>query len=698
MWSGFIVASFVFIAVLYVPGFLVFKAIGMRNDWSLCCSPLPGISLLAIAGQLLSLLRISSSPLIIFILLILVPAVILLVMNRGARIRVISLPQIPALAIVLSLALGVALGYNLFVSRLDAPHAIFQAYDVTQHLNLIRSMADSGNFTSLGVSPYLAHADQAINPFYVPGFYPAAWHVLCALVVQITGVSVPVAINASMFVFSCIIYPLALLPLLSNLFDGNKTHLVCGAIVALSFVSFPWALMTFGPVYPNLAGLAVAPIAAALFMVITSSKAAGVSTRVKAGAALLVCIAGLALLHPNTIFTCAVLLVPYCAARIWEACRVRSVPIPRTACACLGFIAFCLLAWYACYKLPFMQGTVTHVWPPYLRLWQALVNIATQIYTMGFYTEMAAQLLVATLVVIGIIKALHTKHLRWLPVSYALACFIFIAAATRQDEFKQLVAGFWYTDTMRIAAMATIIATPLAALGLAWVFHALLNVVRSYNRKLDRETHAAKIAVLGTSVFLLVNFMPEFNLPGMHTTYSDEVKREYQNVELRDWPKNVHTTFGDYRALASDTYSYDMPLSGVEETFIDKVKEIVPVGDLVINDPMDGSFLTYGTDGIRVYYRDFVGYGLENETAASRIIRTKLCDYASDPEVQQAVQEIDAKYVLVLSQSKSDISFINLREDYKPGEFAGISSITRDTPGFTCVLQAGSMMLYRIDR
>lgn len=697
MWSGFIISSFVFLALLYVPGFLVFKTIGVRSDWSLCCSPLLSISLLAIAGQLLSLLHIGSSPLMLFALLILAPAATLLFMNRGAHIGAFSLPQVPTLAIVLSVALGVALGYNLFVSRLGSPDAVFQAYDVTQHLNLIRSMADSGNFTSLGVSPYLAGSDQAINPFYVPGFYPAAWHVLCALVVQITGISVPAAINASMFIFSCVVYPLALLPLLSSLFGGDKTNLVCGAIVALSFVCFPWALMTFGPVYPNLAGFAVAPIAAALFMVITSSQAIDISARVKTGVSLLVCIAGLALLHPNTIFTCAVMLAPYCVSRIWEACRAQSVSLPRTLCACLGFIAFCLLAWYACYKLPFMQGTVTHVWPPYLRLWQALVNIATQIYTMGFYTEMAAQLLVAALVIIGIIKALHTKGLRWLPVSYALACLIFIAAATRQDEIKQLIAGFWYTDTMRIAAMATIIATPLAALGLAWVFHVLLSVARSYNSKLDRKTHVAKIAVAGAGIFLLLNFMPEFSLPGLHTTYSDEVKREYQNEELRDWPKNVHTTFGDYRALASDTYSYDMPLSEVEETFLDKVKEVVP-SDLIINDPMDGSFLTYGTDGVRVYYRDFVGYGLENETAASRIIRTKLYDYATDPEVQQAVQEIDAKYVLVLSQSKSDISFIDLREDYRPEEFAGISSITKNTPGFTCVLQAGSMMLYRIDR
>jgi hypothetical protein len=125
------------------------------------------------------------------------------------------------------------------------------------------------------------------------------------------------------------------------------------------------------------------------------------------------------------------------------------------------------------------------------------------------------------------------------------------------------------------------------------------------------------------------------------------------------------------------------------------VSEVVGPDDLVINDPMDGSFLAYGYDGLRVYYRDFVGFG-NGESGQSVLIRNGLADIATDDEVRTAVDEIGASYVLVLDQSGSDCSFINLRKDYRPVMFEGISSITDDTPGFETVLSDGNMRLYRI--
>ena len=114
---------------------------------------------------------------------------------------------------------------------------------------------------------------------------------------------------------------------------------------------------------------------------------------------------------------------------------------------------------------------------------------------------------------------------------------------------------------------------------------------------------------------------------------------------------------------------------------------------------MDGSFLAYGTTGLRVYYRNFVGgYGDENETEESKIIRERLCDYATNPEVQAAVESVDARYVIVLRDGEEKSAFINLRGDYDESLFAGISSITSETPGFTCVCESGALGLYKIDR
>ena len=113
---------------------------------------------------------------------------------------------------------------------------------------------------------------------------------------------------------------------------------------------------------------------------------------------------------------------------------------------------------------------------------------------------------------------------------------------------------------------------------------------------------------------------------------------------------------------------------------------------------MDGSFLAYGINGLRIYYRNFVGFGGSNESEESRIIRQRLCDYTTDPEVQAAVESLDAKYVLVMRGDENQSGFINLRGDYDAELFSGISSITDTTPGFTCVTEIGRLKLYQINR
>ena len=137
-----------------------------------------------------------------------------------------------------------------------------------------------------------------------------------------------------------------------------------------------------------------------------------------------------------------------------------------------------------------------------------------------------------------------------------------------------------------------------------------------------------------------------------------------------------------------------------EEYFINQLdaEGFSLASELVINNPMDGSFLTYGTNGIRLYYRNFVGFGGANETSESRIIRERLNEYATNPEVRAAVEAIDARYVLQLRDGGYDAGFINLRGDYNETQFIGITSITEDTPGFTCVYDIGILKLYEIDR
>lgn len=232
MWTSFIIAFLLFVVLLEVPGFALCRILGMPRIWSLCIAPLPSIALIAIVGQVLALMGIAGNmPLIAGILAVLLFLAWFLTRRIGLRF---SLPAIPGIAVAIALVLGIALGYNLFLSRLDSPDALFQAYDVTQHLNFIQSMADSGCFSSLDMSPYASAADQAIEPFGESGFYPAAWHVLCALIVQMTGAATMEVINASTFIFSCLVFPLGTIASLSLVFSNERETIISGTLATLA--------------------------------------------------------------------------------------------------------------------------------------------------------------------------------------------------------------------------------------------------------------------------------------------------------------------------------------------------------------------------------------------------------------------------------------------------------------------------------
>ena len=697
MWGEFALVALVMAAILLVPGYLVMRALGARGVWPVLFAPIVSLSLIAIVGQLLALVHIPSSPALLLGIVIVLPAVALFLLRK--KNLDLDLPRIEPWIPLVYLVIGAALGYNLFVSRLGEPDALFQAYDVTQHLNLIQAMADSGTFSSLGTSPYLSAADQAIDPLRNGGFYPAAWHALCALTVQATGCSVPLVINVSMFVLACLAFPLATLALVGVLFGESRAAQISGALVSLAFVSFPWNLLAFGPVYANVAGFALMPCATALFIHFLSDGASS-SVRARTFAVLLVSVVGLALCHPNTIFTCIVFLMPYCVARICDACNERGWDTSRKLGLSAAFIAVCAGFWLLCYHLPIFRDTVTHVWPMFATLFQGLVNILTLCYNLGFNYETAAQLVLGALVIAGSVRALHVRGKRWLVVSYALTCTILLAAATQEGELKQTLAGFWYTDPMRLAAIAAIAAIPLAVFGATWAYENVVRAMGAYNGPRNAQTHPTRIALVAACLFLAVNFMPEFNLPGLHYKYTDAEWDEHLGEPAYAWPKSFHTTYGDFREEIELTYSYSQPLDVGERFFLDKLEAqaAIPEGDLVINNPMDGSFLAYGTNGLRVYYRNFVGFGGSNESEESRVIRQRLCDYATDPEVQAAVESLDARYVLVMRGDENQSGFINLRGDYDEELFSGISSITDTTPGFTCVAEIGHLKLYQIDR
>ncbi|MEQ7734944.1 DUF6541 family protein, partial [Escherichia coli] len=67
---------------------------------------------------------------------------------------------------------------------------ISQTFDNVFHLNAVRYIVETGNASSLLISGFTSSTG-------VGGFYPAAWHDVVSLTQQLTGTTVPAAVNAT---------------------------------------------------------------------------------------------------------------------------------------------------------------------------------------------------------------------------------------------------------------------------------------------------------------------------------------------------------------------------------------------------------------------------------------------------------------------------------------------------------------------
>lgn len=692
MWLSFVLVFATYL-LLFVPNALLLFGLGFDIFWSATLSPLVSISAYAIIGQTLAIVGIpSSAPILVAPILCAALIATLLVRRRG---KAIAAPSVDRFTVLLYLGVGLALGILVFLKNLPSPDALFQAFDTAQHLNVIRAFADSGRFSSLGVSAYLTEADKAICPAASSGFYPSAWHAFCALAVQLTQCKVTVAINASEFVMASIAYPLGWAAFLNIAFVGDKNKVRAGSIVSMAFASFPWQLIMFGPIYPNLVGFCVLPSAMALFML--TFLCLDRRTTVTGAIVFLPCLVGLALLHPNTIFTALVLLMFWCARRVHDALahvlkdhtKAISKTLPWAGWAV--FLLLCLAFWIFCYRLPAFHDIVSHNWKTYATQQQMLYNLFALTYTNDFCYNLAPQFLLGALVLLGAVRAALSGKTRWITLSYLSAGFILFWVATYTGipgRSRFLLGGFWYTDPMRLASMFVLASIPCATLGLSYAAELLDRIDSLRLGSVHVASHKVTAIAVVIMVFALVNYFPGFYKS------PQEVKR-HPDMQSTDF----HTAFGDMCYIVTDVYDSTSPLSQEEKDFLAKVTTIVG-DDLVINDPADGSLFAYGDYGIRTYYRTLTGVGAPNETLESQRIRTWLSHMSQSPDTREAVRKTGARYVLVLDDSDALFSFINLRGTgaKSRADFHGVDSVEPGTPGLKLVLSSGKKLrLYRID-
>lgn len=687
MWGLFFATTLLVAVSLYVPGYLVLRGFGVSRVLAFSFAPLLGVVAYVVLGLAYAEFGMWSCWASQAVPLMLAGAVLFVAVRKvrsGAGRVVFGLSDhgvvrpgfrisFDAACLAGYVLFGVAFAGVLFVWYLGSPDSYAQQYDNISHLATIQSFVESDIWSPFASSAYSSAADAAINPLPDGGFYPTAWYSVAALAVTSTGVSSAMAENIANFVFVAIVLPSSVFVFLRVVFDGRRSVLPFGAVCMLLFSGFPWMLIHFGPLYPNLSAFCMVLAAAAVFILAFQAGCSALQ-RVGLGVLFVMALASLALAQPNAVFTLAVLLAPFC---VWQA---SCVPLlvrgwGRRAFAsrfAFGAGAFVLIAviWVLLYKAPFLQAVVQHTWPACSTVGEAFFDALL----LGFRAE-GTQIVLAALVAVGALSALWDRRFLWLSFSYLFACAIYCINACFDGMLKHLFAGFWYTDPWRCGAMASLIGIPPAVLGLWTLWRCALAGVR---RLRAGDMSWAASGVVAVVVALLVVLGSAF--PGIAAPGSQSGAVAFRSV-----------FFGLHEG-ASVSAVYD----DAEKAFVREVKQTVPHDALIINVPDDGSAFAFAAEGLRTYFRYTRDYDVPGETAESVAIRRGLCNVVQDEDVRAAVRGIEAQYVLQLDQGQPDVPRVYLFT-YESGEkWQGIDAIRDDTPGFEVVLAEGDMRLYRI--
>ncbi len=690
MWGLFFLAAAAVAVMLFAPGFVLLRAFNVARPLAVGFAPAFGVAAYVVVGLAYSKANVACSWASVVIPVFVaccvawafgasrrrkagVAAPIRFGLGERGAAGVPSGARFDALCLAAYLLFGVVFASVVFCWALASPDHYAQEYDNISHLGSIQSFVTSGVWSPFASSLYSTAADVAINPLPGGGFYPTAWYTVAALACSAFGVTSAMAENVANLVFVALVYPAGMFALLRVVFDARPSVVPFGAVCCLAFSGFPWMLLVFGPLYPNMSAFCMVPAAAAVFLLIFGVKC---PARQRAGlvAWLLVSLCALALAQPNAVFTLAVLLAPFL---VWKASRIpllanasgaRRVAL-RVACALVA--AGCIAGiWMALYHAPFLRSVVEHEWV----LLHSYRDAVIKGLGMGFMAD-GSQLALSLAVAAGVVLSARRPRYLWLTGAFALAFVIFVVDVSTNDEIQHILGGFWYTDMWRCAAMASLFAVPLCALGLWGVSRGLLLLARRVCAGALPSAVPACVSGVVCAALLLAAVFPGVSAPGSATGQS--AFRVVANVLQNNL--NVESVY-----------------DAAEKGFVQKVRQTVDSGDLVINVPDDGSAFAYVADGLRTYYRYTREYDVAKETAESRVIRAGLCNIASDENVLTAVRAIGAKYVLQLDQGEPEVSSPHLFT-YEMGEkWRGIDAIRDDTPGFEVVLSEGDMRLYKI--
>jgi hypothetical protein len=622
-WSYFAAVA-TYVAVLAVPGGVVGWAAGLRG-WALAgLAPLLSYAITGLAGPWLAIVHVPYDPLSVAACTLLLAAALyglrrLAVargwMTPGAEEPHQAWTRRAHFAVAACVGIATAVSIAVVVSGRGGTTAVFQRWDTVFHANGIRYIAETGDGSLTGMG--------TLNWYPDGSFYPNAYHLVGALVYQLSGTSIPVTLNAVTMPIAGL-FALAMVALVRQL-GGRAVFAGCAALVAGGATTGAYESVSSG-LLPFALGIVLTPLAAVALQRFV------VRPGVDTGAVLALSAAGLLAAHSSALFGAILFALPLVVQRWYRALRGRRVDGVTAGKAgwrvaggdVLKMIP--VMAGAGLLAAPHILGAITftsgaypyHPWGSHMPVWKALAMLATFKQVLP-----VPQIWLTVFLAFGVLTLVALRRLRWVVLSaLGLSALFVVVACFGGEDWVISLSRPWWNDRFRLMALAAIPMCLIAAHGMSEAQRWLAKLATGRTWVRARPWLTGRVG-LATAVLLVVAM-------GVLTGGF------YRSANA----KTVSLLY--YNGLPGEVVP---PVSQDEIDAMDRLGELgIPGDQKVLNDRLDGTAWMYALTGVHPVAAHYDA-GVAPPDAVYLALHFR--DYDTDPRVRAATQRLNVHYVLV---------------------------------------------------
>lgn len=471
-----------------------------------------------------------------------------------------------------------------------------QDWDAAFHANGIAWIANTGDGGLTGMSRIVWFGSAP------PQYYPNSYHLVSAVITDLTGRDIPSVLNANTALIPGIL-ALGIAVLCRRL--GSPALLAVAAVLVVVGVSSFYDMLWRGPLLPFAMGVALIP--ALLVTLLEYLAAPRIQRRLPTLVPLSLAACGLFALHPGAFIAAALFALPMILSGWME--QPRAIVGDLLSLGIAAAVAVVAL-------LPHLLGSLksaaeaTSDWPAVGTAAEAV----GEAFLFGHASE-TVQVWFALLLLVGLITWLRLGSLRWIIVPAVLFVGLFVTAFASDAPLLEVLTRPWWNDSYRLIGIAAI---PLAL----FVGHGVQQIhstAVAATARLAPATEARQIGVIVRWSYAAVIVVMLLLLTG----------GSYLGRNEQLMSKNT----GEGPALSSAEIEGLRVLGGM-----------VRPGDRVMNDKGDGSVWMYALGGA-VPVAGHYNQALVDPDVT--LLSQRFDDYDTDPAVRAAAARLDVAWVVL---------------------------------------------------